>query len=336
MKVKHAVAFALLGAIACGCRQASGGPSLRTIQIALPVDWITWLPVQLAQELGYAEQEGLRLSIFETTGLGKGMEALIGGSVDVTAGTLSQVIQLAAEERRVRCFLTLYSRSPIALAVSPAMSDTIRTPRDLNGRRVGVASAGSPSHQFLNFFVVSQGMPLDAVQPISVGTAAPSLAALERGTVDAGVLLGAAIPTYERRHPDARLLVDTRSPEGTRRVFGSDTFPNACLIADDGWLHADEATTRHLVRAVRRAMQWIAAHSAEEVRARMPEALHVADADAELQAIRQAQGTIAIDGAMPADAPEVMRRYMASFSDRVSAAKIDLAATYTNDFLDRP
>src|SRR6185295_11882150 len=85
--------------VACGSR---ADHTVREIDLALPTDRITWLPVQLAQDLGYANEEGLRFAIAETNALGKGMEALVGGSVHVTAGTLSQVMQLAAEGRRVR------------------------------------------------------------------------------------------------------------------------------------------------------------------------------------------------------------------------------------------
>jgi NitT/TauT family transport system substrate-binding protein len=143
--------------------------------MALPNDWITWLPVELAQTLGYTQQEGITLSVSETNGLGKAMEALLGGSVQVAAGTLAQSISLAAEGRRPRCIVGLYTRPAVAVVVAPPMTTTIRTVRDLVGRRVGVASAGSASHQFLEFLLVSQGLTPQAVQPVSVGTAAETV-----------------------------------------------------------------------------------------------------------------------------------------------------------------
>jgi ABC-type nitrate/sulfonate/bicarbonate transport system substrate-binding protein len=109
--------------LACGaCAPPHAGPPLTEVRVAPPADWITWLPVELAESLGYPQQEGLTLSIAETTALGKGMEALLGRSVDVTAGTLSQSILLAADRRDVRCFVTLFTRAPIALIVAPAMT----------------------------------------------------------------------------------------------------------------------------------------------------------------------------------------------------------------------
>jgi sulfonate transport system substrate-binding protein len=316
-----------------GCSRHSDGPALTEVRIALPADWITWLPVQLAQSLGYARQEGLDLTIAETNALGKGMEALLGGSVDVTAGTLSQAMQLAVNQRDVRCFVSLYARSPIALVVAPAMTRQIRDIADLKGHRVGMASPGSASHQFLEFLLASHGLSSSDVDAIALGTGAPSVAALEHGTVDAGILLGAAIPTFERKHPGAVLLVDTRTAEGTTRVFGTPLFPNACLIAQDAWLTTHVDLTRRLVRAVTRAMQWMGSHSAEEVRASMPATSHIADTDAELAAIRQAQATLLPGGAMPTDAPELVRTYVSTFVDKTRLARIDVAKTYTNAFV---
>jgi NitT/TauT family transport system substrate-binding protein len=328
----HRLMLVLVALSLLGCRPASTS-SAQELRIALPNDWITWLPVELAQALGYTQQEGISLSVSETNGLGKGMEALLGGSVQITAGTLAQSIHLASEGRRLRCIVGLYTRPAVALVVAPPMTATIRTVRDLANRRVGVASAGSASHQFLDFLLVSQGLTPQDVQPVSVGTAAPSIAALEHGIVDAGVLVASAIPTFQRRHPDARLLVDARSEEGAQRVFGTTNFPNACVIAEDDWLAAHADSARRLVRAVQSAMQWMRTHSAEEIRARMPESLRISDHEAELQAIRQAKDTLSPDGSIAPEAAETVRRYVAAYNDKVRNTRIDLSHTYTNDFV---
>jgi NitT/TauT family transport system substrate-binding protein len=299
----------------------------------LPNDYITWLPVEIALSRGFFAREKVRVSIFETNGLGSGMEALLGGSVDITAGTLSQAIQLAAAGREVRCFLSLYTRAPIAIAVAPAMTDTIRSVRDLRGHRVGVASAGSASHQFLRFVLATNSLSSQDVDPISLGTGPPSVAALEHGTVDAGILLGAAIPTFERLHPDTRFLLDTRTAEGAQQAFGSPLFPNACLIAQNEWLTTNSDDARKFVRAVRAAMEWMRTHTPEEIRAAMPETAHIPDAAAELVAIRQAQQTLSADGMMSADAAERIREYVATFGDRARIAPIALDRIYSNDYI---
>jgi NitT/TauT family transport system substrate-binding protein len=261
------------------------------------------------------------------------MESLLGGSADVTPGGLSQAIQVAAQGRAVRCFLQLYSRPTIALVVAPSGTAKIRAIGDLKGRRVGVSSPGSPTHQFLNFLLASHSLSHADVSVVSVGTGATSIAALEHAKVEAAVLVASAITTFERLYPKATVLGDTRTEEGARQVFGVPTFPSNGLDAREDWLRANPEIARHFVRAVMKAMAWMASHSAEEVRATIPEALRMPDADADLEAIRQAQRTISPDGIMPPDAPETIRKYLAVSDEKVRHAQIDLSRLYTNEFV---
>jgi NitT/TauT family transport system substrate-binding protein len=80
-------------------------PGRTEVRIALSRDGITWLPVHLAHALGYDHEEGLDFALSEAGGMSKGVEALMGGSVDVTAGALAQTIQAASEGAAMRCFL---------------------------------------------------------------------------------------------------------------------------------------------------------------------------------------------------------------------------------------
>src|SRR5437763_12140651 len=151
------------------------------VRVALSRDGITWLPVHLAHALGYDHDEGLEFVLSEIGGMSKGVEALMGGSVDVTAGALAQTIQAASEGAAMRCFLNLYTRPILALAVAPAMTATIRDVRDLKRHSVGVSAPGSATHQFLNALLVARGLSPDDVSAVPVGTAASSIAALEHG-----------------------------------------------------------------------------------------------------------------------------------------------------------
>jgi NitT/TauT family transport system substrate-binding protein len=306
-------------------------PALPEVRVALPLDAITWHPVRLAQTR-YASEEGIAITISDVAGLSKGMEALLGGSVDVSPGGLPQAIQVAAEGREVRCFLVMSLRPAWSLVVAPAMVGKIHTIADLKARRVGVSAPGSPSQQFLNFLLVSHGLSPADVGVVSVGASATSIAALEHGKVEAAVLVAGAITAFERRYPKAAFLADTRTEEGTRQVFGVATVPVSGLNATEDWLRTNPDTALRFVRAVKKAMQWMAAHSAEEVRASIPEALRMPDPEADFEAIRQWQRTSSPDGIVPADVPETVRKFVAVSSERVRNAHLDLSKVYTNEF----
>jgi NitT/TauT family transport system substrate-binding protein len=325
------VSFAAAASLACSHR--SSGRALREVRVALSVDPITWLPIRLAESQGFASQEGISIVISEAAGLSKGMEAVLGGSADVTPGGVNEALLVATQGRAVRCFLVMYSRPATALVVAPRMAEKVRAIGDLKGRRVGVTSPGSGSHQFLNFLLASHDLAPTDVSIVSVGTGASSIAALEHGTVDAAVLVSNGIGMFEQRYPQAVLLADLRTEDGTRQVFGVTNVAMSALDAREDWLRGNPETARHFVRAVKRGMEWMVNHSTEEVRAMIPEASRMPDTNADLEAIRQAQRTISPDGIMPPEVPEIIRRYLAVSDEGVRNANIDLSKLYTNEFV---
>lgn len=308
-------------------------PGLTDVRIALSRDGITWLPVHLAHALGYDHEEGLEFVLSEVAGMSKGVEALMGGSVEVTAGALAQTIQAASEGAAMRCFMNLYTRPILALAVAPGMTQTIRDVRDLKQRSVGVSAPGSATHQFLNALLVAHGLSPDEVSAVPVGTAATSIAALEHGKVDAAVLVGSAIPMVKQRNASTLFLADTRTPEGARLVFGTETFSNTSMVARDRWLTQSGDVPRRFVRAVKKGMEWMRSQPAEQVRARMPEDLRMPDAGADLSAIQDAQRVLSVDGTIPAGAPEQVLKYVALSSAKVRDSKIDVSQLYTNEYV---
>src|SRR5215831_4395041 len=134
--MRRAVGVLLAMAAAC-----CGGPPAaapRAIRLAIHRDPVVFLPFRVAQSKGYFRDEGITVEMNEAAGGAKAIEALLGGSVDVAAGSMSDAVQLAARGRAIRSFLVLYTRPSLALAVSPQRAAAIRSIRDLKGRAVGV------------------------------------------------------------------------------------------------------------------------------------------------------------------------------------------------------
>jgi NitT/TauT family transport system substrate-binding protein len=319
-------------ALCCGCHGSARTASIPTVRLAIHRDPIAFVPLRVAESLGYFREEGVAVDMPEVAGGAKAIEALLGGSVDVAIGSMSDAVALAAQGRYLRGILVLYARPTVALAVAPALSGSIRTVRDLKGHTVGVSAPGSASHQALNFLLVENGLSPADVSTVSVGMSASSVSALEHGTVDAAVLIASAITLMEQRRPQCRLLADTRTPEGARRLFGSETFPALSLLAEDTWLEKNTETAQRLVRAVMKGMQWMRDQPPERVRDVIPQAARMATPDADLQAIRTVQAALSPDGMISPAAAELIDKFVAVSDSRVRAAHLDLSRIYTNDF----
>jgi NitT/TauT family transport system substrate-binding protein len=315
-----------------GCILFGAPPSAPEVRVAVSSDAITLLPVHLAQALGFFRQEGLAVTLTEIKSASKTLDALHDGSANVALGT-TVPIQMAAEGRSIQGFLVIYSTINNVLIASPAASGEVRRMADLKGRRIGVSNIGSGSQIFLNYLLAANGIRPADVNAVAIGVGAPALAAIEHGDVDAALVVGGAINVLLRAHPGLTILADTRTPEGSQRVLGPASFPGSLLVAEESWLKANPDTARRFVRAVKKGMQWMGEHSAEEVRANMRDDQRTPDAAADLETIRDFQHMLSPDGAIREGSPEIMYKVLATSLENVRAAHIDLSRAYTNEYL---
>jgi NitT/TauT family transport system substrate-binding protein len=326
------LALALMAAALVGCTVSGAPRPAPQVRVAVSSDAITLLPVQLAQTLGFYQQEGLAVTLTEIQSASKSLDALHDGSIDVALGTTAP-IQMAAEGRSIQGFLVIYSRINTILVVSPAASGEVHRIADLKGRRIGVSNLGSGSQIFLNYLLAVNGLQPTDVSATAIGVGASALAAIEHGQVDAAIVVGGAINVLLRAHPGLNILADTRTPAGAQRVFGPASYPGSLLVAEESWLKANPDTARRFVRAVKKAMQWMGKHSPAEIRANMRENQRMPDADADLQTIRDFQQMLSPDGAIQQGSPELMYKVLATSIEKVRTSHMDLSKAYTNEYL---
>jgi NitT/TauT family transport system substrate-binding protein len=326
------VGYVALALLLCGCgaksvnipvRMANVGPGIQT----------PWMPLALANTLGYYKDEGLEATLEGFSSNAKTLQALVGGSVDVAGSSYSQIIQIAAEGQPVKSFFIMSKRDSMVLIVAPNANKKIRRIEDLKGSVIGVPAPGSPVHQRVNHYLAAHGILETEVSAVGIGVGASAVAAVESGRIDAAGLSGGDHFYLLQRHPDLRILIDASTAEGMRETYGADVNANAALSAKQDWLARNPEAARRLARALRRTLEWIAANSPEEIRARLPASSRSQDAAVDIEIIRWSLPSFTADGAMPKNAPETVKRFLGATMETVRDSKIDLAATWTNEFL---
>ena len=86
-----------------------------------------YLPLTIAESLGYFKAEGLDVSIADFAGGSRALQAMIGGSADVVSGAFEHTINMQVKGQRLRAFV-LQGRAPqIVLGVNPRRCPTLRT-----------------------------------------------------------------------------------------------------------------------------------------------------------------------------------------------------------------
>ncbi len=283
--------YALTAALA-GCGR---GGQARPLRLAMSRAGILYLPVYLAQSLGYFRENGVEVEFHETTGGSKAMEALIGGSADAMISGHSQVLQVNAKGRTVKTFVCFGRGLPVALVSAPGSPR--KSIADLKGAKLGVSSPGSSSHLDLIFILSRENVRPEEVTIVGIGTLSTAVAALERGRVEAGMMFSNALTGFLRRNPSARILADLRTPEGLRKMTGADAHAGISAASTEKWLRENAESAKAICRALKRAMQWVANHRPEESWARLPAEYRSQDMEADLEAIRYEMLDLNLDGA---------------------------------------
>jgi NitT/TauT family transport system substrate-binding protein len=291
----------------------------------------TYLPVYLAESLGYYREEGLGVTIAEFAGGSQSIQSVIGGSADVAAGFYEHAIELTAAGKPLQTFVTMLRYPGMALVVSPKASRPVASVADLKGLRVGVGTPGSPTHFYLNYLLSKHGLSGDAVAVVGIGAPATAAVAIEAGKVDAAVV-GAAMIVLQQRVPHLQVLAESFSHAGVKESLDVDEYPGAALLARTEWLANNAETSRRLARAIVRSLQYIGAHQAPEILDKLPAAYRT-DPVTDLACMRAFAPLFSADGRMAADTADGVKRVLSVSLESVRAVNLDLTRTYTNRFL---
>jgi NitT/TauT family transport system substrate-binding protein len=336
MRYLVSVMYAMALLTGCAAHESKGGPLPVRIAIGGQAQLI-YLAATLAEELGFYGDEGLAVTLQDFPGGQKSLEALLGGSTDVVCGFYDHTIVMAAQgdaskSRELRSFVAML-RYPGLVAV--ASKPGIERIEDLKGKIVGVSAVGSSTHFFLNHLLATHRMKPEDVSTASIGMSATAVGAMTHGKVDAAIMTDPALEVVRKQLPGAKILADTRTAEGTRAVFGVDSYPSAVLYSTAPWMDSHHDEAGRLARAITRTLAWMRSHSPEEIRAKMPPAFRTEDASTDLDGLQSLKGMLSEDGRMTAESAEAVRKVLAGSLENVRSANIDLARTYTNEFLSR-
>jgi len=318
--VPHGVAFA---------KDTPEKPALTLAVGGLP--GLYYLPVLAAQQLGYFKDEGLEVTLEDFAGGSKALEAVVGGSADVGAGAFEHTLFMQAKGQRYRAFALMGRAPQIAVAVLTSKADKIKTLADFKGaKKVGVSAPGSSTDLVLTVALRKAGVQRSDIAAIGVGSGATVLAAVGNGQIDA---LSNVDPMMTKltRSGAIKVLVDTRTVKGTQEVFGG-TMPAATLYAPESFIQKYPKTTQALANAIVRADHWLQTASDADLLKMVPPAYLLNDSALYVEAFHNVRDAYSPDGLMPADGPATSLRALASFDNRLDPKKIDLNATYTNDF----
>lgn len=290
-----------------------------------------YLPLTIAEQLGYFKDEGLDVKISDFAGGSAALRAVVGGSAEVVSGAYEHTISLQGKKQYFRAFV-LQGRLPqIALGLSKAKAAQFHSFKDLKGLKIGVSAPGSSTHNLVKQLLTKAGLdPEKDVAIVGVGIGAGAIAAMKNGQID-GISNTDPVMTKLEMDGTIKVVADTRTQKGTQEVWGA-PLPAGCLYAPESFVQKYPQVVQALATAIVRADHWIAQASATDVAKVVPESYLLGDRALYLFAFDKVKEAISRDGVISDSGAKATLSALRAFDPGVKAAPIELARTYTNEF----
>ncbi len=245
------------GAAVLGASHMTGASAANLIPLhvaASPTD--STAQAFYAQDLGFFKNAGFDVQIDLVRNTSALVAGLVGGSLDIIAGSIVPVAQAHNSGIDIRVIGpgNIYAGAPTPAAIVTGMNSTIKTGADLNGKTCAVNGIRDLSQVALQAWADSTGGDSKSIKIIEV--AFPEIpAALAAGRVEAGMLVEPFASTSIKKG-EVRILGDAMAAIGPR-------FMLTGWFATAKWLAANRETAHRFVNVMYQTAKWANGHHAE-------------------------------------------------------------------------
>jgi NitT/TauT family transport system substrate-binding protein len=286
-----------------------------------------YLPLTIAERLGYFKDEGLEVEISDFDGGSKALQAVVGGSADVVAGAWENTIDQQPKGLQLQGFVLMGRYPAISVGIAKAKAANYHSPKDLKGMKIGVTAPGSSTNRMVLHLLAKDGLTGDDVAIIGVGTSSGAIAAMRAGSLDAMSNVD-PIMTMLESSGDVVIIADTRTAAGTTAVFGSPDMPAAALYAPVAFVRNHPNTVQALTNALVRALLWLQKATPDQVAATVPPEYLLGNKAVYLASYAKVKDAFSPDGMLDDLGKQNTLRYLAAFNPALKPAAINLVQTF--------
>ena len=314
---------------------AQSAPKLKaTFGVAGSSSQIALLAMNVARSKGFIKDEGLDLEVTDFGSGSKGLQALVGGNVDLVAGVHEHTLVMQAKGKELRSIVTLSNAPGIVLGITKSLAPNYTSIKDLKGAKVGVSAPGSASHLVLNLLLVQNGLKPEDVSVIGIGNAAGAVAAVRQGGELQAIVNYDPVISELEQSGDIKIAVDLRSLEATKAFYKRD-YTFLTIYTTPEYIQKNPEVCQALVTGVVKALKWMVTAKPEEILAAVPEAYWKANREVYLKSIVKNLAGFSRDGRITAEGTETLYQGLMSYDKEIQAAKMDLSKTYDNRFVEK-
>jgi sulfonate transport system substrate-binding protein len=297
------------------------------------LDKVIYLPAMLTQRLGYFDAEGLDVELLTEPAGVQAETALVSGQVQGAVGFYDHTLDLQTKDKNVESVVQ-FSQAPGEVEIVSAKSaDDIRSPKDFKGKKLGITSLGSSTDFLTKYLAVKNGVKINEFSPVAVGAGPTFIAALQQGSIDAGMTTDPTVANVLDKKL-GKILLDMRTPEGSQKALGG-PYPSSSLYMQTDWVNSHKDTVQKLANAFVKTLKWMSTHSAAEIADKMPADYSQGNKALYASAIKSTLPMFTKDGVMPKDGPQTVEKVLKAFNTNIQNADVDLSKTYTTEFVEK-
>ena len=236
---------------AAGSSASSIAP--RKITILQPSHTLSFLPLYVAQRLGYFTESGVVVEIADTPGDGALNSAALkkGDAWGLVAGP-EQTMLANVHGLELRTVVAVTQTATQSLVAPASFRSSGNVANDLRGKRIGVSSLGSVTKQASITLLQAIGLDVDHDVTLVEGTDATRVAGLQKGDLDFVFLTQPSLAKAQLAGLVGEPLVSTAKTIG--RLHG-----NSLIVTQDE-ITRDPTTVRAVVQALIKACKLIVEH----------------------------------------------------------------------------
>ncbi|MGN6336248.1 ABC transporter substrate-binding protein, partial [Mycobacterium sp.] len=291
-----------------------------------------YLPYTLAQQLGFYDKAGVKVTLIDEPAGGDATTNLLSGQVQGVGGFYDHTIVLQGLGKATESVISMLQSPGEVELCRTDLQGQIHSAADWKGRSLGITDTGSSTDFLTEYITTKAGLDPASTTRRGVGSGQTFLAALQHKAIDCGMTTE---PTASQALAtgQAYILLDTRSVVGTQSALGG-MYPATSLYMTTAYVNSHKDVVQKLVNAYVATLAWIQSHSGAQIADKMPVSYYAGIGKSSYaQALDREKGIFNPAGAMPPSGPRTSLAVLSSFNPAVKGKHIDTAATFTDEFV---
>lgn len=321
----------LTGAMAVEISTSGNSQSKRIVLLVDEIKAIRNFPLILADRLGYLNDDGIVVTVMNIRDDVSHSEMLMDGRIDAVMAYFHHNIVNQSQGKFSQAIVTLGVTPGAKIMIAKNSRYRSLGSESFAGSRVISGGDGSSKTTVANYWLLGTGLKVSEFTRLPTGTKESNAQTLRSGAADF-VIATTPDGDYYETQGVASVFADLTTPAGTKELFGelfpsSTIFMKSSLVAEQPWI------AQHLATVFVKTLQFIQAHSAEEILALIPVEISGKDRNTYLRTLSEERSMFLTNGLM--DEKAALKEWNAIAAINSKVKNIDISKTYTNQFVEK-